>query len=1085
MEENSFPRLARDTIILLSLILTPGLVEAEDRSPRGTLRFVNGDFVEGHLHPSDRAQIRWASPAFEQPLAFTLTGVASIEFDPGSSTGRVFDHRVVLRNGDYFFGSLVSLDEENLFLQGPRHGSVVCSRDAVAFVESVGEGSRLLMDLSTGLGATPSLGSDTAASDWTWDLGTLKTTRRGANLFFRCPHFSRAVVEVRLESVEKVRFLLAVGAGSTTEELKNGYSLETWDEKLVAHRQGTEGFEHLRLKALKRNGLVSRLLGRKPSPCRKARFDLYLDAVEGRMEIFMDGKSIGVFESRAGGLPADHGVFLRNLGEALTVKELRVRRWNGETPGTEPSPDASLTLVDGDALSGRMRLERGSQVIEVSNGEWTRQVELSNVDAIRFARVEGVAEEEATGIRAHYTDGSTLAGELVDVGADGLRIRTSFSREPCLLALTHVHRVEVATPKDAAEAKTASGLLEQDGVRLHGFIDGEARTEGALPWKSLYAGAAIPVELTSTARISYPGREGGTKYALRDELYLRNGDIMPVGLLAADAESFEVELPSGQHRRVDRELVKAIRLQDRRKKPEPLLGNADSWRLTGNATIDAGTLALTNGGRAKAEVEPTRNARVRWKATFDGVGILGIQLNPAGGQPAGALGFGVVRQQSSTPQGFFLWCHENQISARAHKQMFNWGQQQAEQTVVSLEKTRSVEFEIRTDSSRGRVTLLANNTELASYRCRDRNASLDGVLFYHQPSGGNEGLVIINGVVARRRRGRKADASGRVSIAELDVSQFPAVLDPATRERVLTRRRGTKPKNTTELLRAFNGDTVRGRLLGLDSDKILFRSRSRTIKIPRARVGEIISLSGPPAVAPETAFQVELTNRRRLSFATLRSDGPDLKGESVALGELHLPGDAVARVDINPREALPSPYAEWKLLAPVPLPANTSCATPAAAAADRVRVGKPAAKFSLEQLGGGAVRLEDLGGKVVILDFWATWCGPCVASLPRLMKVADRYKDRGVVLLAVNQRERAAAIQAFVERTRWDLRVLLDEDGAVGQAYGVEAIPRTVLIDKVGKVRSVHVGMDAELEKTLAREIDKILAKPAQKIRRD
>jgi peroxiredoxin len=130
----------------------------------------------------------------------------------------------------------------------------------------------------------------------------------------------------------------------------------------------------------------------------------------------------------------------------------------------------------------------------------------------------------------------------------------------------------------------------------------------------------------------------------------------------------------------------------------------------------------------------------------------------------------------------------------------------------------------------------------------------------------------------------------------------------------------------------------------------------------------------------------------------------------------------------------------------------------AGVAAEHPLLGQPAPGFTATALDGEPVDLEDLRGKVVVLDFWATWCAPCLAAIPVLKEVTDGFADKDVILLALNTGEQKAEIEEFLKQQPLDVGVLLDPDGKVAEAYRADAIPQTVIIGKDGTIESVHVG---------------------------
>jgi peroxiredoxin/outer membrane lipoprotein-sorting protein len=121
--------------------------------------------------------------------------------------------------------------------------------------------------------------------------------------------------------------------------------------------------------------------------------------------------------------------------------------------------------------------------------------------------------------------------------------------------------------------------------------------------------------------------------------------------------------------------------------------------------------------------------------------------------------------------------------------------------------------------------------------------------------------------------------------------------------------------------------------------------------------------------------------------------------------------------------------------------------------------GKPAPTFTLTDLAKKEVSLADQKGSVVIIDFWATWCGPCVESLPQLNKLYEEKKAAGLKVLAVSVDEDAAKVPLFVAEKKLTFPVLVDNDQQkVAEKYSVQGIPQTVIVGKDGVVKKVFVG---------------------------
>ncbi len=141
---------------------------------------------------------------------------------------------------------------------------------------------------------------------------------------------------------------------------------------------------------------------------------------------------------------------------------------------------------------------------------------------------------------------------------------------------------------------------------------------------------------------------------------------------------------------------------------------------------------------------------------------------------------------------------------------------------------------------------------------------------------------------------------------------------------------------------------------------------------------------------------------------------------------------------------------------------------------------RQAPPFELEKFGGGAIRSSELRGKVVMLDFWATWCGPCIAEMPTLLKLASEYESRGVVFVAASRDDPSVAkvqVGMFIDQRAPGLaRYAAFADDGTADAYAVSAIPTMVLIDRKGQLQATYLGAASEgtwrarIEAVLARE---------------
>ncbi len=309
----------------------------------------------------------------------------------------------------------------------------------------------------------------------------------------------------------------------------------------------------------------------------------------------------------------------------------------------------------------------------------------------------------------------------------------------------------------------------------------------------------------------------------------------------------------------------------------------------------------------------------------------------------------------------------------------------------------------------------------------------------------------------------------------LKVTAMPR-LSVQKRDRLLTLPRMQRDSPPLQLICSRNGDVLRGRILGLTESQLKVEVRLNERELARDRVAQIIWLhedelkdvpseTDPPQdrrdPAAATRVQVQRSDGIRLTFLAEQFQDTTLSGRSDILGDCRtdlaqadqlLIGQSIEMAAAN------LPYHRWKLHHAVDPKFVQEESSEAAPGLDSPLVGKPAPDFRLDYLDGTKFHLKECQGQVVVLDFWATWCGPCLQVMPQIEQVVGEFQEHNVRLVAVNLEESPRQITATLQRHKIEVPVVLDQDGVVAHKYGATAIPQTVIIDRAGNVFRVFVG---------------------------
>jgi cytochrome c biogenesis protein CcmG/thiol:disulfide interchange protein DsbE len=156
------------------------------------------------------------------------------------------------------------------------------------------------------------------------------------------------------------------------------------------------------------------------------------------------------------------------------------------------------------------------------------------------------------------------------------------------------------------------------------------------------------------------------------------------------------------------------------------------------------------------------------------------------------------------------------------------------------------------------------------------------------------------------------------------------------------------------------------------------------------------------------------------------------------------------------------------------------CRAPNAGAAKKVKSEaerKPAPDFALKDVNGATVRLSDYRGKVVLLNFWATWCGPCKIEIPWFIEFEQKHKDRGFAVLGISMDDGWEVVRPFLARMNVNYRTVLGDEMVAELYGGVASLPTSFLIDREGRIVSAHLGL---VNKSVYEdEIEQLLSAPA------
>ena len=783
----------------------------------------------------------------------------------------------------------------------------------------------------------------------------------------------------------------------------------------------------------------------------------------------------------------DPGLTLVNVGESLALERLLVREWDGQPPQARPRTGAYMEKLDGTVVAGAVTALVEGRVRQ-AGGQETRLEEVASIRGAAEAKPQPVQPPAGVtaAMTARFQDGSFFLGEWVGATSEVLVMRQAElggewrlrrAAAAGLAGLRWFVPEPLAGPPWAGVEHWDQWQRGETGPRVLGRWEPAA---GSVPqWRLDGADRAVPLRLgeeTWSLQRAVPepppaGAAKGEPERLPGLAHLRSGQMVPAQLAGWREDQVWVQPLLGEDRAAARTL------------PLAAVGAFETPApgLVARGFADAGWMRL-RGPAKGAEVSKDRQ---------------GVTIQPGAVWAHGALlqgtrfEFDLSSSQSYNALRLRVFCrgvdekspHVPVLIARSGNTVYC-----------------GVEDERRPGQIRGNYHRLPGTyNKPASVSLRWTPRQLE---------------VVVNGMTAFREPLTEKNRSGAGLVLEPAGLWGNTVVDAMLTKAVLRAYAGARARPPVELeskgwalqvprrwvedpprqvLVARNGDLLRGTIEGLVGGAVLLRSGLERWEVPLDRVAAVVTpgqkavgdgtveSKAKPTPEPETGPEPAETAKTKAK-AKAGSEGADgslwvgtrqgarlklkvaslgpewLEGESPELGRCRLAAADVVSLGTDAPEGggAAGGYTDW-VFEPAPTPVLPEGGT--GGGGSRLQ-GQAAPELELKLLGGGHFSLAEARqkGQVVVLDFWATWCGPCLKALPEtLAAVAELPADK-VRFIGVNQGQGPEEVERFLKARGWQMTVALDPEQKAGRAFAVEGIPHTVVVAPDGKVVWTQTG---------------------------
>ncbi len=291
----------------------------------------------------------------------------------------------------------------------------------------------------------------------------------------------------------------------------------------------------------------------------------------------------------------------------------------------------------------------------------------------------------------------------------------------------------------------------------------------------------------------------------------------------------------------------------------------------------------------------------------------------------------------------------------------------------------------------------------------------------------------------------------------------PLDVDPRDLQRLLVVPRAQQDSPPAHLIVSVTGDLLRCNVLELKSEVLVVEVRSKAIELPRDRIAKIVWIHPQSDAQPgddEFLVHAVLVDKREVTLRAFAIEDLKLTGQSRAFAEFEVPLSDVKSIHFGRdpvAQASDRIERDWVIesaTVPMAYREEPPSKAPALGVASPL-IGKPAPDFDLKTIEGESFDLASLKGRVVVLDFWASWSAPSLRGLSEFSQAILEVGGNDVAWVAINLEESGASASRAIERVSVDAAVLMDVDGDAAYVYQAKSLPHTVILDRRGVVVTV------------------------------